>query len=56
MKGYRKWSVCMASMILAFILALLGKLTAEFASVAAVAVGAFAAAHAVQDYRQGKAP
>lgn len=43
----------MVSMALAFVLALLGKLTAEFSSVAAVAVGAFAAANAVQDYKHG---
>lgn len=51
MKGYRKWSVCMASLALAFVLALLGKLTPEFATVASVATGAFAAANAIGDHR-----
>lgn len=44
-KGWRKWSVCVLALVLGFVLALLGKLTGEYATISAVAVGAFAAAN-----------
>lgn len=44
--GYRKYTVVMAGMIFAFVLALLGKLTAEFSTVVSVSVASFAAANA----------
>lgn len=52
--GHRKWSVCMTAIICAFILALLEKLTPEFATVASVACGAFVAANAAT-HHAGKA-
>lgn len=54
MRGHRKLLVVLASLVAAFILALLGKLTAEFATIAAVCVGSYNAAHMVQDYANGK--
>lgn len=51
MQGYRKWSVCLLTILLAFVLALLGKLTSDFATVASVACGAFAAANALGNHR-----
>ena len=46
----RKFLVTCGTIILSFILALRGQLTADFATIAAVCVGAFHAAHAVQDW------
>lgn len=45
LRGYRKWSIAMAGMLLGFIAALLGKLTAELASVLGAAVSGFMAAN-----------
>lgn len=50
----RKFLVVCGALIMAFTLALLGKLTTEFASVASICVGAFCAAHAVQDWPKGE--
>lgn len=44
--GFRKYTVVMTGMILAFILALLGKLSAEFSTVVSVCAAAFTAANA----------
>ncbi len=46
MIGWRKWSVAMASLAMAFVLAMLGKLTGEFATIVSVANVAFHAANA----------
>ena len=46
LRGLRKWSISMVALVLAFVLSLLGKLTAEFATIATIAVGAFAASNA----------
>lgn len=50
--GLRKWSVAILALGMGFTLALLGKLTADFATIAAVAVGAFAAGNAVEHYKR----
>ena len=52
MKGFRKWSVAMVALAMAFTLALLAKLTGDFVMVASVAVGAFTAGNA---YEHGSA-
>lgn len=44
--GGRKFALCLLALVMAFILALANKLTAEFASVAATAVAAYAGANA----------
>lgn len=46
MRGYRKLLVILVALSMAFVLALLGKLTAEFTTVASMAIAAFAAANA----------
>lgn len=48
MIGYRKLTVCILALVLAFVLAIFGKLTGEFATVAAITVGAFTAANSVE--------
>lgn len=48
--GWRKYSLAAGALLGSFILALTGKLTSDFATVAAVVVGSFNAAHAVQDW------
>lgn len=48
MTGYRKLTVAILTLLLGFILALLGRLTPEFATVASIAVGVFAAGNAVE--------
>lgn len=53
MIGGRKFVIVAGTLAAAFALALLGKLTADFATIAAVVVGSFNAAHMVQDYRAG---
>jgi hypothetical protein len=50
----RKFIVTCGTLVMAFVLALLGKLTADFATIAAVVVGTFHAAHAVQDWPRGE--
>lgn len=52
MRGYRKFTVIGGTVVLAFVLALMGKLTPEFATVASVACGAFGAANAVEHLRR----
>lgn len=54
MKGYRKFAVVMAALLFAFILALCKSLTAEFATIASVCVGAYQLAHAVADHAYAK--
>lgn len=51
MIGGRKFVVVAGTLATAFALALLGKLTADYATIAAVVVGSYNAAHMVQDYR-----
>jgi uncharacterized membrane protein YjjB (DUF3815 family) len=53
MKGWRKWSIAMASLCMGFVLGLLGKLTGDFATIASITVGAFAAGNAVEHYAAG---
>jgi hypothetical protein len=53
--GWRKLLVALLALSMAFLLALLGKLTADFATVAAVAAGSYNAAHMVQDWRRNGA-
>jgi hypothetical protein len=55
MAGWRKYSLAAAALFMSFILAILGKLTGDFATVAAVVVGSFNVAHAAQDWRNGHA-
>jgi hypothetical protein len=55
MKGWRKWSVAVLALCMGFILALKGLLTADFATIASITVGAFAAGNAVEHYRHEKA-
>ena len=50
MRGWRKWSVAMLALLMGYSLALLGKLTSDFATIAAVAVGAYNVANAVVAY------
>jgi len=46
LRGNRKWTVAMVGLVLAFVLALLGKLTGDFTAVVIGVVGAFHAANA----------
>lgn len=48
MKGNRKFYVTISALAGAILLALLGKLTGDYATVASVCVGAFAAANAFE--------
>jgi hypothetical protein len=48
--GNRKFIVASGSMVLAFVLALVSKLTGEFVTIASVAVGSFAAANAFEHH------
>jgi uncharacterized membrane protein YjjB (DUF3815 family) len=50
MKGWRKWSIAMVALSMGFSLALLGLLTADFATIASICVGAFAAGNAMEHY------
>lgn len=43
--GYRKFIITSGALLLAFVLALLQRLTPEFATVASIAVGAFSYAN-----------
>jgi hypothetical protein len=57
MKGNRKFYIVAAALVFAFVLALLGKLTADFAMVASICVGAFAAANAFEHkFGNGQSP
>lgn len=47
MRGWRKFLIAGATLNAAFILALLGKLTGDFVTVAVAVVGAYSAANAV---------
>jgi hypothetical protein len=47
-KGYRKFAIVLIALVFAFVLALTGKLTTDFATIAVAAVGAFAAANAYE--------
>jgi hypothetical protein len=49
MKGYRKFAVTAAALAGGFVLALFGKLTGDFTTIATVCVGAFHASHAIAD-------
>lgn len=46
MRGWRKFSLSAAGLVFAFVLALLGKLTAEFSTIVAVVVAAYNTANA----------
>jgi hypothetical protein len=52
--GWRKWSIAAAALSMGFILALLGKLTGDFATIASITVGAFAAGNAMEHYRSNE--
>lgn len=56
MKGNRKFYVTAAALVFAFILGMTGNLTADFAMVASVCVGAFAAANAFEHKFSGTPP
>lgn len=49
MKGFRKYSLALLALVCAFVLALLGKLSSDFASIAAIVVGSFNLAHGAAD-------
>ena len=49
--GLRKWSVSITALTMGFVLALLTKLTPEFATIASITVGAFAAGNAMEHKR-----
>jgi hypothetical protein len=51
--GGRKFIVVMVALGCGFTLAMLGKLTADFALICSICVGAFMAAHGVADYKNG---
>lgn len=53
MKGYRKLIVALVAILCAFVLALRGQLSGEFATIVSVAVGVFAAANAVEHRGEG---
>ena len=53
MRGYRKFTVVMVAMASAFVLALLARLTAEYATIVSVCVGAFAYANAKEHTGKG---
>ena len=53
-QGWRKWSIAAAALTMGFILALLGKLTGDFATIASITVGAFAAGNAVEHWNEEK--
>ena len=46
MYGWRKFAVTMVGIVSSFVLALMGKLTAEYATIIATTVGAYNAANA----------
>lgn len=52
--GLRKWTVIMTIVLMAFVLALLGKLSPEFAQVASVAAGAYTLANAWSKHRKAE--
>lgn len=54
--GNRKFIIAGGAMILAFVLALVSKLTGEFVTIASVAVGSFAAANAYEHHAKSKQP
>lgn len=54
MRGWRKWSVSVLALSMGFTLALLGKLTGEFATIASITVGAFSASNAYTHASQVK--
>jgi len=55
-QGNRKFYVTAGALVLGFLLAMLGKLTADFAMIASICVGAFAAANAFEHkYKNGSA-
>lgn len=57
MKGNRKFWVTMTALLGAITLAFLGKLTADYAMVASVCVGAFAAVNSFEHrFQQGGPP
>ena len=56
MKGMRKFYLAGAALCMAFILALLNKLSGDFATVASISVGAFAAGNAVEHHASKDAP
>ena len=52
--GGRKFVFSMSALILTFVLALLGKLTPEFATSLSILTMMFHGAHVVQDWGKGK--
>lgn len=51
-KGGRKHTVVLLALGASFLLALLGKLSGDFATIVAVVVAAYNAAHMVQDWKR----
>lgn len=56
MKGNRKFWITLVALLGAIILAFTGKLTGDYATVATVCVGAFAAANAFEHKFSGERP
>lgn len=54
MNGYRKFVIVGLALVLAFVLAWRGQLTAEFEKIVNVSILAYCGAHAVADYVNGK--
>lgn len=52
--GGRKYTVVLLALVFSFVLALLQRLTADWALVISVCVGSFLGAHALADYKNGK--
>jgi hypothetical protein len=52
MKDYRKFTVAMIGLVMAFVLALMGKLTSEFVAVDTAAVGAFTAGNVLEHLKE----
>jgi hypothetical protein len=54
LSGNRKFVVAGGAMLLGFVLALAGKLSGEFVTIASVAVGSFAASNAYEHHAKSK--
>jgi len=52
--GSKKFLVVMTTLVFGFILSLLGKLTADFAMIVSIGVGAYMAAQGAVDFKNGK--
>lgn len=54
MKGNRKFFLVSGALVMGFVLALLGKLTPEFATIATICIGAFSWANTKEHEFNGK--